>query len=137
MVAALAGQGSGSRWGPKSLLTERRHCPVTCMSVQPWRNAARADIFLSIHHDSDQQRGAEGVAAYYFCRQGYFSEAGSLLAQHIVDRVAAELEVPALPALGRNYAVLRETVMTAVMIEPLLRVDLLAEKGDIDDLAAA
>ncbi|MHB9053120.1 MAG: N-acetylmuramoyl-L-alanine amidase [Thermoleophilia bacterium] len=82
-------------------------------------NASGADIFLSIHHNNNGSVRAQGAIGYYFCRQGYFSEAGSVLAQMIVDRLAGELGVDALPVLGRNYAVLRETQMTAVMVEPM------------------
>lgn len=82
-------------------------------------NHANANLFLSIHQNSNSSHLAQGAAAYYFCRQGYFSEAGRMLAQQIVDQMAAELDVPALPAQGRNYAVLRETEMTAIMVEPV------------------
>lgn len=82
-------------------------------------NHAGADIFLSIHHNSHHHPGAQAVAAYYFCRQGYYSEAGRVLAEHIVDRISERLGLELIPAMGRNYAVLRETKMTAVMVEPL------------------
>lgn len=82
-------------------------------------NAAGADIFISIHHNSNPSPLAQGATAYYFSRQGYFSEAGRMLAQHIVTALAANLDVPELPAMGRNFAVLRETEMTAVLIEPV------------------
>lgn len=81
-------------------------------------NVGGADIFLSIHHGYGSSRLAEGAAGYYFCRQGYYSEAGRMLAGQIVGRLALELGVPEVPVMGRNYAILRETEMTAVMIEP-------------------
>lgn len=82
-------------------------------------NLANADLFISIHQNNDKSSKAQGASAYYFSRQGYFSEAGRMLAQHIVDRMALELDVPALPTQGRNYAVLRETEMTAILAEPV------------------
>ncbi|MDO8736325.1 MAG: N-acetylmuramoyl-L-alanine amidase, partial [Thermoleophilia bacterium] len=81
-------------------------------------NASGSDILLSIHHNYLAEGEAQAAAAYFFSRQGYFSEAGSLLAQHIVENISRELSVTAIPALGRNYAVLRETSMTAVLVEP-------------------
>ncbi|MHB0866174.1 MAG: N-acetylmuramoyl-L-alanine amidase [Thermoleophilia bacterium] len=82
-------------------------------------NMAGADVFLSIHHGADDNPLAQGAAAYYFCRQGYFSEAGMTLASHMVHCLAEDFGVPAIPVLGRNFAVLRETEMMAVMIEPV------------------
>ncbi len=82
-------------------------------------NLAGADVCVSIHHNSNPSGRAQGAAAYYFCRQGYYSERGRKLAEHIVARLAASLKITALPVLGRNYAVLRETEMATVMVEPL------------------
>jgi N-acetylmuramoyl-L-alanine amidase len=56
--------------------------------------------------------------AYYFSRKGYFSEAGKLLAEDIANGIAEAIGIPALPAMGRNFAVLRETEMTAILVEP-------------------
>lgn len=106
--------------GTKIVLTRDSDSPMNLYDRPAVANAAQADIFLSIHHSYYTSSRAQGAAGYYFCRQGYFSEAGSLLAQHIVDRLAAELQIPAIPVLGRNFAVLRETQMTAIMIEPVL-----------------
>lgn len=81
-------------------------------------NASGSDIFLSIHHNACANPAAQGAAAAYFRRQGYFSEPGLMLAAHIVAAISRELGVPEIPVLGRNYAVLRETTMTAVQVEP-------------------
>ncbi|MHB9111415.1 MAG: N-acetylmuramoyl-L-alanine amidase [Thermoleophilia bacterium] len=112
LARALEGLGS------KVVLTREGDISKPLYDRPAMANAAGADIFISIHHNFLPEGGAQAAAAYYFCRQGYFSEAGSLLAQHILDNLSRELAVPAIPALGRNYAVLRETSMTAVMVEP-------------------
>lgn len=112
LAKALEGLGS------KVVLTRKVDGTKALYERPAVANAAGADIFISIHHNFLPDGGAQAAAAYYFCRQGYFSEAGSLLAQHILDNLSRELGVPAIPALGRNYAVLRETRMTAVMVEP-------------------
>lgn len=80
-------------------------------------NTARADLFISIHQNYSGNPEAQGAAAYFFSRQGYFSEAGRLLADHIVDSIARYAAIPALPAMGRNFTVLRETEMTSIMVE--------------------
>ncbi len=105
--------------GARVIMTRDEDVTIPLYDRPAAANAAGADVFLSIHHSSDPAGRAQGAAGYYFSRQGYFSEAGSLLAQHIIDRLADELRVCSLPAMGRNFAVLRETRMTAVMVEPL------------------
>lgn len=112
LARALKGMGS------KVVLTRASDSTVGLYDRPAMANAAGADILISIHHNYLPESDAQVAVGYYFCRQGYFSEAGSLLAQHIVDSLSRKLSVPATPALGRNYAVLRETSMTAVLVEP-------------------
>jgi len=81
-------------------------------------NTARADLFISIHMNWSDNPRAQGAAAYYFSRKGYYSEAGRILADAIVASIAEAAAVPVMPAMGRNFAVLRETEMTAVVVEP-------------------
>ncbi|MHB8857938.1 MAG: N-acetylmuramoyl-L-alanine amidase [Thermoleophilia bacterium] len=120
--------------GSKVILTRSGDTTVPLYERPAIANAAGADIFLSIHHNNGSA-SAQGAIGHYFCRQGYFSEAGSVLAQMIVDRLAMELSVEALPVLGRNYAVLRETEMTAVMVEPMFMTSPGETKIDSDELA--
>lgn len=123
------------RLGSKVMMTRTEDVPVPLYDRPSRANAEQADIFLSIHHNGDFSDHAQGAAAYYFSRKGYFSEAGSLLAQHIVDHLSAELGVPALPAMGRNFAVLRETEMTAVLVEPVFITGVGLEGADLEQLA--
>ena len=134
-VAILLGKALETL-GSKVVMTREEDVTVPLYDRPASANATNGDIFLSIHHDYDPERDVEWVAGYFFCRQGYFSEAGSLLAQHIIDSMAASLDVPALPAMGRNFAVLRETEMTSVMIEPHFLTASSAGNDDIDALAA-
>jgi N-acetylmuramoyl-L-alanine amidase len=121
--------------GSRVILTRKDDQAVSLYERPAAANSVNADIFLSIHHNHDTSDHAQGTVGYYFCRQGYFSEAGSLLAQHIVDHLARELDLQALPVLGRNFAVLRETEMTAVQVEPMFITDPKLMKMDIDVLA--
>jgi len=129
LARALEGLGS------KVVLTRSDDSSLSLYERPSIANASGSDIFLSIHHNYLEEGEAQAAAAYFFSRQGYFSEAGSLLAQHIVDNISRELSVPAIPALGRNYAVLRETSMTAVLVEPsfISSSDLL--KGEASEIA--
>lgn len=104
--------------GAKAVLIRSTDDDVSVYERAAVANAASADVFLSIHHNACQSSRAQGAAASYFCRQGYFSEPGLMLASHIVTALAGELGIPQIPAQGRNYAVLRETSMTAVQVEP-------------------
>lgn len=105
--------------GARVVLTREDDSTVTLYRRAEIANLAGADIFISIHQNYEASPRAQGPAAYFFCRQGYFSEAGSNLAGHIVSCIADKFGVPAIPPIGRNYAVLRETEMTAVMVEPM------------------
>jgi N-acetylmuramoyl-L-alanine amidase len=115
---ALALARSLQKGGTHVVLTRETDEDVPLYERPLRANSAGADLFLSIHLNSCESPAAQGTAAYYFCRQGYYSETGQLLADHIVASVADELMIPKIPVLGRNYAVLRETEMPAVLIEP-------------------
>jgi N-acetylmuramoyl-L-alanine amidase len=100
-------------------------------------NHAGADVFISIHQNGNRNPMAQGATAYYFSRQGYYSEAGRVLAGIIVESIGRGMGLPVLPVMGRNYAVLRETEMTAVLVEPLfITASGMGEKEGQDDLAA-
>ncbi len=101
------------------LLTRDGDVTVPLYDRPALANQGGADLFISIHHNSNPSPRAQGAAAYYFCRHGYFSEPGIILAGHLVTSISEALDVPPLPPLGRNYAVLRETEMTAVLLEPV------------------
>jgi N-acetylmuramoyl-L-alanine amidase len=118
LIVALELAGSLESLGSRIILTRDSDATVGLYDRPAVANAADSDIFLSIHHSYLAEGEAQAAAAYFFSRLGYFSEAGSLLAQHISDNLSRELAAPAIPALGRNFAVLRETRMTAVLVEP-------------------
>lgn len=104
--------------GSRVVLTRSEDTEVPLYDRPAAANSAGADVFLSIHHNYSESGLAQGAAGYYFCRQGYFSEAGRMLADYIVACLARDLGISEIPVLGRNFAILRETEMTAVLIEP-------------------
>ncbi len=75
-------------------------------------NQAQADLFVSLHCNSfAEDPSVSGFECYY-----YKSEEGNALAQNIMDAAeAASIEVRSVQ-MG-NYQVLRETNMTAVLVE--------------------
>lgn len=135
LAVALALAGALDSLGIKTVMTRRNDDSVSLYERPAIANANNADIFISIHHNSNASSRAQGSTAYYFCRQGYFSEAGKMLARHIVASLAENLQLPALPVQGRNYAVLRETEMTAVQVEPCFISDPEIVSRDIAELA--
>jgi N-acetylmuramoyl-L-alanine amidase len=104
--------------GARVVLTRESDQSVPLYIRPATANTAQADLFLSIHQNESENARAQGAVAYYFSRKGYFSEAGKLLAEDIANGIAEAIGIPALPAMGRNFAVLRETEMTAILVEP-------------------
>lgn len=80
-------------------------------------NALGADLFLSIHGGGSNDAGARGSAVYYFGHERFSSEAGSRLADCIQESLVA-LGIVDGRTHAKTYAVLRETRMPAVQIEP-------------------
>lgn len=78
-------------------------------------NRLNADLFLSLHLGCGDP-GARGAAAFYFGHERFHSESGLLLAEAILDEIR-ELGIVDARAHAKTFAVLRETRMTAVMIE--------------------
>lgn len=124
------------RAGARVVLTREGDQAVPLYIRPATANTARADLFLSLHVNRHVNPGAQGVAAYYFSRKGYYSEAGRLLAGYITDSIEAATGLNALPPLGRNYAVLRETEMTAILVEPFfITASDIREKAGTDEFS--
>jgi N-acetylmuramoyl-L-alanine amidase len=86
-------------------------------------NQLDADVFLSIHLNAHEEGSADGTSAYYFRT----SRAGERLAELIQQQVV-DLGVRDCRAHPRSYAVLRETRMPAVLVEPCFITNSDAEK---------
>ncbi len=80
-------------------------------------NALGADLYIAIHAAGSDDRSRRGAAAYYFGHERFRSEAGARLADCIhAELLAAGAEDAGVHA--KQYAILRETRMPAVQIEP-------------------
>lgn len=82
-------------------------------------NKINADVFISIHLNSSSNEKAEGASTYYFATSDYHSPKGRKLAELIHKEVVEALKRKDVRIHGRNFGVLRETRMTAVLLEPL------------------
>jgi N-acetylmuramoyl-L-alanine amidase len=76
-------------------------------------NEIEADIFLSLHLNSNAESAAQGASTYYFPK----SHTGETLAEAILSRLTA-LGISDCRSHARSYPILRETRMPAVLIEP-------------------
>lgn len=81
-------------------------------------NDQGAEIALSIGVGGLDTPAAAGSAAYYFGAPHFVSEAGQRLAELASDHVVAAGWVPDCRVHPRTWALLRETRMTAVVVEP-------------------
>lgn len=77
-------------------------------------NLFGGDLFLSIHLNSNDEPTAEGTSTYFFGG----SRRGEALAGRIQDELV-ELGLRDCRSHSRAYAILRETSMPAVLVEPV------------------
>lgn len=80
-------------------------------------NALGADLYLALHAAGAEDRSRRGAAVYFFGHDRFRSEAGARLA----DCIHTELLATGVADAGvhaKQYAILRETRMPAVQIEP-------------------
>jgi N-acetylmuramoyl-L-alanine amidase len=78
-------------------------------------NAAGAEVFVELAMLVDEPGG--GCRCAYYRTEGYTSPAGQRLAELVLQRAAAALQVPGLGLQGMVIPVLRETRMPAVVCE--------------------
>lgn len=76
-------------------------------------NESRADLFISIHCNGFTNSGAKGTEVFAYNGDGK----GVKLAGNILEEVCAELGTVNRGVKTENFAVLRLTAMTAVLIE--------------------
>ena len=103
---------------------------------------AAAHYLVSLHFNSNEDPSAAGAVSYYFQRSHYYSEHGARLADYIGAEVGRLSAAGFIRSVGRNFAVLREPMGIAVMVEPLFLSnaadDALASRADyVERLARA
>lgn len=76
-------------------------------------NDLGADLVVSLHLNSTEEKTAEGTSAYHFGG----SRLGAALAEAIQSRLV-ELGAKDCRVHARSYAILKETYMPAVLVEP-------------------
>jgi len=81
-------------------------------------NAAGAEVLVSIHLNSHDDPGAEGVSTYYYGQKDWFSQAGQRLAELIQHEITSRLGLKDGRTHPMSLPLLRETQMPAVQVEP-------------------
>jgi N-acetylmuramoyl-L-alanine amidase len=80
-------------------------------------NALDADAILSIHAGGSPDPHRRGAACFYFGHDRFRSESGARLAECVQEELSV-LKVPDAGSHAKTFAVLRETRMPALQIEP-------------------
>jgi N-acetylmuramoyl-L-alanine amidase len=81
-------------------------------------NRSNSDVLISINLGFSGDPDANGSSCYYFKGARSHSITGENIANLIQDRLVDNLNVTDCRVHGANYAVLKQTVMTAVLVEP-------------------
>lgn len=81
-------------------------------------NRSNADILISLNLGFSSDSDANGSCCFYFEGLRSFSVAGKTIANLVQDKLIKYLDVVDCRIHGASYTILKETVMTAVLIEP-------------------
>lgn len=81
-------------------------------------NELGVDVVVSIGMNVSETPEAHGAATYYFGSHRSTSESGRRLAERLQDRLVSAGAVPDCRVHPMTWAILRETRMTAVVVEP-------------------
>ena len=81
-------------------------------------NASRGEYLVSINLSYSEDSSAHGCSCYYFKGLKSFSNEGFRLANIIQDRLVKGLGLQDCRTHGANYAILKNTEMISVLVEP-------------------
>lgn len=82
-------------------------------------NDLQGHIFISFHLDGSKDSKIGGTSSYYFARGKSFSSSGQKLAELVQNELVLSLQRRNRGVRGKNFEVLRKTLMPAVLVEPL------------------
>lgn len=103
--------------GAEVFLTRRPDATPTERERAALANALDADVFLSLHFGGGDPT-AHGAAAFFFGHDRFQSGSGARLAELLLGEVCDVLGFTDLRVHAKTYPVLRETRMSAVVLEP-------------------
>lgn len=82
-------------------------------------NELKGHVLISIHLDGSADPKVGGSSTYYFSRGKNYSSSGKRLAQFIQEEFLFSLKRKDKGVRGKNFEVLRKTLMPAVLVEPV------------------
>lgn len=106
--------------GIKTLLTvnENESQSLFLFDRISYANKSKGDILISLNLNYSSDEDANGSSCFYFKGFKSYSIAGKKLAELIQDNIISTLKIPDCMVHGANYAILKETSMVSVVIEP-------------------
>jgi N-acetylmuramoyl-L-alanine amidase len=116
-LADLLAKELGARRAQPILLRLREEDPPASDRAAR-ANAAAADVLVAIHLNDHADPAAEGSSSYYFGRLGSYSLAGRALAEVVQEEITARTGLKDGRTHQKAFAILRESTMPAVQIEP-------------------
>ena len=116
LATALADELTARGANPRILRT-RSENPTDSERARA-ANDFGAEILVSLYLNAHNDAGAEGCSTYYYGREEWFSRAGQRLAELIQDELTRRLGLKDGRTHPKALALLRETQMPAVHVEP-------------------
>ncbi|MCJ7727297.1 MAG: peptidoglycan-binding protein [Actinobacteria bacterium] len=83
-----------------------------------YANKSDADLLISVDLNYSADQNANGCSCFYFKGLKSYSIPGYKIANLIQDKITSNLKVLDCRVHGANYAILKSTNMTSVLIEP-------------------
>lgn len=83
-----------------------------------YANRSEAGLLVGLDLNYSEDKDANGCSCFYFKGLKSHSIPGYRIANKIQDKIISNLEVLDCRVHGANYAILKETAMTSVLVEP-------------------
>jgi N-acetylmuramoyl-L-alanine amidase len=83
-----------------------------------YSNRSGADLIVSVDLNYSSDKDANGCSCFYFKGLKSYSIPGYGIANLIQDKITGNLKILDCRVHGANYAILKDTAMTSVLVEP-------------------
>ncbi len=83
-----------------------------------YANKSGSDLLISINLGQSSEKEANGCSCYYFKGLHSYSVDGKKIANYIQDSIVKNMGALDCRTHGTSYSILKETVMTSVLVEP-------------------
>jgi N-acetylmuramoyl-L-alanine amidase len=109
-----------NRQGVESLLTvnENENMSLFLFDRVNYANKSNSDILVSLNLSYSTDEDANGSSCFYFQGVRSYSIPGKNIANLIQDKFVTDLNILDCRVHGANYAILKETTMTSILVEP-------------------